>query len=77
MIPKARKIKNLEMTSFGMRVSLTDVIVFVLSFSSIVFSLLFQEVAYSEDGKTGKDVTYIRLFENILLELGLSLKCVL
>lgn len=65
------------MTRFGMRVSLTDVIVFVFSFSSTVPSVLFTEVAYSEDGKTGKDVTYINLFENILLELGLSLECML
>lgn len=60
------------MISFGMRVSVIEVIVFAFSCSSIVHRLLFGEVACYEDGKTGNDVTYIKLSGNILFDLGLS-----
>lgn len=55
-----------------MRVSIIEVIVFAFSFSSIVPNLLFGKVACYGDDKTGKYVTYIKLSESVLFELGFS-----
>lgn len=60
------------MTSGGMRVSVIEVIRFAFSFSFIVPSLLYGEVACYGDSRTKKDVINIKLSENVLLELGFS-----
>lgn len=60
------------MTSHGMSVSVIEVIRFVFSFSFIVPSLLFNEVACYGDGRTRKDVICIKLSESVLFELGFS-----
>lgn len=60
------------MTSGGMRVSVIEVIRFAFSFSFIVPSLLYGEVACYGDSRTKKDVINIKLSENVLFELGFS-----
>lgn len=60
------------MTSHGMSVSVIEVIRFAFSFSFIVPSLLFDEVACYGDGRTRKDVIYIKLSESVVFELGFS-----
>lgn len=55
-----------------MRVSVIEVIVLAFSFSSIVPSLLFGDMACYGHDKTGKDVTYIKLSKSVLFERGFS-----